>query len=68
MDGGIYEDPESLTLSVVFRVGSWESGKSNLVCGIPSRIPVLNDCDELQTPEGWALVTDAKESRDSIPT
>ena len=28
----------------------------------------MNDCDELQTPEGWALVTNAKESRDSIPT
>ena len=47
---------------------SWESGKSNLVCGIPSRIPVLNDCDELQTPKGWALVTNAKESMDSTPT
>ena len=27
----------------------------------------MNECDELQTPEGWALVTDAKESLDSIP-
>ncbi|QHO42062.1 Adenine phosphoribosyltransferase [Arachis hypogaea] len=61
IDGGIYEDPESLTLSVVFRVGSWESGKSHLVCGIPSRIPVMNDCDVLQTLTCWALVTDAKE-------
>ena len=52
IDGGIHENPESL----------------NLVCGIPSRILGLNDCDELQTPEGWALVTDAKESMDSIPT
>ncbi|QHO27785.1 uncharacterized protein DS421_7g211030 [Arachis hypogaea] len=52
IDGGIHEDPESL----------------NLVCGIPSRILGLNSCDELQTPEGWALVTDAKESMDSIPT
>ncbi|QHO27781.1 Ulp1 protease family, carboxy-terminal domain protein [Arachis hypogaea] len=67
IDGGIYEDPESLTLSVVFRVGSWESGKSHLVCGIPSRIPIMNDCDVLQTCKCWALVTDAKESRDSIP-
>ena len=40
----ILEDPKSL----------------NLVCGIPSRIQGLNDCDELQTLEGWALVTDAK--------
>ena len=47
---------------------SWESGKSNLVCGIPSRIPVMNDCDVLQTRKCWALVTDAKESMDSIPT
>ena len=52
IDGSIHENPESL----------------NLVCGIPSRILGLNDCDELQTPEGWALVTDAKESMDSIPT
>ena len=44
IDGGIHESPKSL----------------NLICGIPSRIQGLNDCDELQTPEGWALVTDAK--------
>ncbi|QHO43420.1 uncharacterized protein DS421_5g162670 [Arachis hypogaea] len=55
IDGGIHEDPESLTLSVVFRVGSWESGKSHLVCGIPSRIPVMNDCDVLQTRKCWAV-------------
>ena len=46
---------------------SRESGRSNLVCGILSRIQWLNDCDVLQTPEGGALVTDAKESLDSIP-
>ncbi|KAL4380903.1 hypothetical protein AHAS_Ahas04G0080000 [Arachis hypogaea] len=39
IDGGIQENPEGL----------------NLVCGILSRIQGLNDCDELQTPEGWAL-------------
>ena len=52
IDGGIHENPESL----------------NLVCGIPSRIPGLNDCDELQTHDCGVLVTDAKESLDSIPT
>ena len=29
-------------------------GKSNLVCGIPSRIQRLDDCDEFQTHKGWA--------------
>ncbi|KAL4373531.1 hypothetical protein AHAS_Ahas05G0091100 [Arachis hypogaea] len=43
------------------RLGSWESGKSNLVCGVPSRIPIMSDRDVLQTLTCWALVTDAKE-------
>ena len=38
IDGGIHENPESL----------------NLVCGIPSRIQGLDDCDEFQIRECWA--------------
>ena len=56
---------DSPTESSWYKLDSWRhssgSGKSNLVCGVPSRIPIMNDRDVLQTLTCWALVTDAKE-------